>query len=376
MFGKNFIPAVLCFRKDETIMPQSLSQLDKNFQIAQDAGQDLRYQPVPSPIFQVDGILHQPVSDAFCRLPLEKLELFSQELQQLAFHTSGAKVRFCTDSPIIALRATLYNGDDMPHMPRTGSSGFDLYVREEHSNGYQYRKSFMPQTSGETLVEGFWETTGAPREILINLPLYNGVRSLEIGVVPTAVLLAPKPIEKKPFVFYGSSITQGGCASRPGNSYSAILSRWFDYDFYNFGFSGNAKGEPAMANLLAEFDASIFFLDYDHNAPTVEHLQKTHEPFFKVLRGAHPQMPVVFITKPDFESNPAENAQRRAIVYATYQNALAAGDKRVWFVDGATLFGKQDRDACTVDGCHPNDLGFYRMAQTLRPVVEEILSQN
>lgn len=356
-------------------MPQTLSQLDKNFQIAQDAGQQLRYERVPSPIFQVDGILHQPATDAFCRLPPEKLELFSQELQQLAYHTSGGKVRYCTDSPIIALRATLYNGDDMPHMPRTGSSGFDLYVRMAGSASYQYRKSFMPQTSGETLVEGFWEATIAPREILINLPLYNGVRSLEIGVVPSAVLLPPKPIEKKPFVFYGSSITQGGCASRPGNNYSAILSRWFDYDCYNFGFSGNAKGEPEMAELLSSLDASIFFLDYDHNAPDAAHLQKTHEPFFKILRAAHPEMPVVFISMPDFENRPDENVRRRAIIYATYQNAQASGDKRVWFVDGATLFGTQDRDACTVDGCHPNDLGFYRMAQTLRPVVEEILTQ-
>ena len=136
----------------------------------------------------------------------------------------------------------------------------------------------------------------------------------------------------------------------------------------NFGFSGHGRGETNIAELLATIDASVFVLDYDHNAPDEEHLEKTHEPFFKILRNAHPEMPVVMVSRPDGSETP-DGVARRKIIRRTYQNAREGGDANVYFVDGSTLFGKTNRDACTVDGCHPNDLGFLRMAEAIFPAV-------
>ena len=99
----------------------------------------------------------------------------------------------------------------------------------------------------------------------------------------------------------------------------------------------------------------------------------THEPFFRIIREAQPSLPIVLLSRPNFDADPADGARRREVVRRTYELARAAGDKRVWFIDGQELFGTELRDACTVDGCHPNDLGFYRMYRRIRPVLEEAL---
>ena len=123
---------------------------------------------------------------------------------------------------------------------------------------------------------------------------------------------------------------------------------------------------------------SLFVYDYDHNAFNAEHLAQTHEPFFRIIREAQPDLPVLMLSKPDFDGNYTAasrevSARRRDIIRATWEHALDAGDSLVWFLDGETLFGTEDRDSCTADACHPNDLGFARMAQAVIPVVKEIL---
>ena len=216
---------------------------------------------------------------------------------------------------------------------------------------------------------------GEMREFTLNLPLYNGIRSIRVGLAPKSEVVAPTPFAvERPILFYGSSITQGGCASRPGNAYTHILARWFDANLINYGFSGSARAEQEMARLVARIPQSVFVYDYDHNAPNVDHLAATHAPFFATLRAAQPQLPVVMVSRPDFDGNLADSRARRDIVRLTYEQAKAAGDARVFFVDGETLFGASDRDPCTVDGCHPNDLGFMRMAETIRPTLAQALA--
>ena len=158
------------------------------------------------------------------------------------------------------------------------------------------------------------------------------------------------------------------------NGYNSMISRWLDVDFYNFGFSGNAKGEPEIAEYINTIDKSIFVYDYDHNAPDVDYLEKTHEPFFQIIRKHDPQLPVLMMTRPNFYEG-TDDAKRREVVRRTYENAVSAGDKNVWFLDGETFFGKEDRALCTLDGTHPNDLGFYRMAKTICPVISKILEK-
>lgn len=128
-----------------------------------------------------------------------------------------------------------------------------------------------------------------------------------------------------------------------------------------------------MAELISQIEMSAFVLDYDHNAPTVEYLKETHEDFFKIIRNAQPDLPIIIVTKPDFDNNVKENSIRRKIIFETYKNAIDRGDKNVYFVDGETLFGTKDRDSCTVDSCHPNDLGFMRMAEHIYPTIKKAL---
>jgi len=286
--------------------------------------------------------------------------------------TAGGTVRFRTGSPYLSLRTTLAHSADMNHMPRAGSAGFDLY---SGSGGrIKYRTTVQPN-SGQIELEALIINDGCEQmnDWTIYLPLYGSLTKLEIGLKPGATLETPTPhAVAKPILFYGSSITQGGCASRTGNAYTTMLCRAVDAPQINLGFSGCGRGEPAVAEAIADLDLAAFVMDYDHNAPTLEHLASTHEPFFKIIRANNPKLPILIISKCDFHENPVEH-DRRELIRRTYANAVQAGDKKVWFIDGETLFGTEDRDACTVDGCHPNDLGFYRMFRTILPVLEKAL---
>jgi hypothetical protein len=234
----------------------------------------------------------------------------------------------------------------------------DLRALKPNGDG---KKDWQPTTP-----DGF-------RECEIAFPLYGGVRKLLIGVNKGCTVKKAKPYTyQKPVLFYGSSITQGGCASHPGADHVAKVCRWLDTDYINLGFSGSARAEETMQNYLASLDPSVFVLDYDHNAPNPEHLVATHYPLYEKIRNAHKNTPIIFITRPDFEMD-ASGADRRAVIYETYCKAKANGDKLVWFIDGETMFGTQDRTDCTVDTCHPNDLGFYRMASTIYPVLKVAL---
>ncbi|MBE6688430.1 MAG: hypothetical protein E7588_04015 [Ruminococcaceae bacterium] len=198
------------------------------------------------------------------------------------------------------------------------------------------------------------------------------VENIEIIVPDDACVEAPTPYKYGKALYYGSSITEGGCCCNITNGYNAIISRWLDLDYYNFGFSGSARGELEMADYINTIDMSIFILDYDYNSPDVEDLRNTHEPFFKRIREANPNLPILMLTKPDFDYS-EDGAERRAVIKETYDNAVKAGDKNVYFIDGETFFGKEDRELCTIDRIHPNDLGFYRMAGVILPTIKTML---
>ena len=172
-------------------------------------------------------------------------------------------------------------------------------------------------------------------------------------------------------MYYGSSITQGGCASRPGNSYESIVSRRLDADYINLGFSGNAKGEPEIAEYISKLDMSCFVYDYDFNAPTVEHLINTHQKMYNVIREANPDLPIVLMSSPKYRLTD-EGKQRLSVIRKTYEDAKANGDGNVYFIDGSTLMALAKYDG-TVDDCHPNDLGFASMAKAVGDLLEKIM---
>jgi len=175
----------------------------------------------------------------------------------------------------------------------------------------------------------------------------------------------------KQIVYYGSSITQGGCASRPGMSYEAIISRNFNYDYINLGFSGNAKAEDEMIEYIKNLDMSIFVYDYDHNAPTIEHLKETHEKMFLATREKHPLIPVIIMSRPKYFLTEEESI-RQSIIETTYRNAVSMGDSNVYFIDGKTLT-EFCKDSGTVDNCHPTDFGFASMAKALSQVIAKVM---
>lgn len=356
----------------------SISEIDQNFAVETVENLPVRFINVPDGPFAVYGLCDPRDGAPFHRIPQEVAAATNDGVRWLNYHTSGGRVRFRTDSPHLAVKVKLSGVGFMPHMTLVGTAGLDIYLGSP--DGYRYHASCMTEGGNDAVIKmtenrGYTNMVRLPAEgmkdLLLNLPLYGGIDELWLGLTPDSKVEAAEPYrDLPPTVYYGSSITQGGCASRPGNNYPAILSRKYDVDFRNLGFSGSARGEQAISDYIASQPMSAFVYAYDHNAPTVEHLAATHEPMYLNIRAAHPDIPVIFITRPAIRYNPDEVA-RREVVKATYQNAKARGEK-VYFVDGETVFAIFGGDGGSVDGCHPNDLGFACVAAALDPVFAEI----
>jgi hypothetical protein len=301
----------------------------------------------------------------FERLPARAEGKVTTNVWDLSKHTAGLAVRFVTDSSEI--QAVWDGGGAMDHMAATGNSGLDLYRRVD--GGWEFCGVGRPQTKRTTaqLAGGL---KAEPTEYLLYLPLYHGVTELKIGIEPKAVIArAPdRPASKlRPIVFYGTSITQGGCASRAGMCHAAILGRWLDHEVINLGFSGSGRMEPAMAELLGELDAAVFVLETLPNM-TTEMVRERVEPFVAVLRKARPATPIVLVENPHgAETNPGNLALRRA-----FENLKRQGVSHLYYLPGKDQLAGPENG--TVDGVHPTDLGFYRMATAYRPVLEGILS--
>ena len=342
--------------------------------------------------FCINGLYRAYEEKAFTRLPLsyEKRDDISEGVRCLMRDTAGGRIRFATTSPYMAVVVELRHIMDMKNMAPTGHSGIDVYTAKRGSKDFKYVKTFVPATEESSLVyTGFLEFNQwddyEERDVVLNLPLYNGVNEVKIGIKDKEKVFAPTPYAiGKPVYYYGSSITQGGCASRPGNTYMGHISRWLDCDFCNLGFSGNAKGEKEIAKFIASCEMSAFVLDYDANAPSTEHLENTHYPFYKTVRQKHPDIPIVIVSYPRFDKRPPflsvlsdkytkDQRECNHIIRNTYLKAIKEGDCNVYFIDGSTLFGPEAYDSCTVDNCHPNDLGFYLMAKTIYPILKKAL---
>lgn len=349
-----------------------IDQVDKNFRVETSIQKsDLCFYDAQAVPFRIYGLLYE--NGRFCRMPQKVASSISDGVYELCTNTSGGRVRFVTNSSYVVISAQMDHICRMPHFAFTGSSGFDLYA--DYGEGSQYVRSFIPPLEMENGYESCIEFPGEPAErlITIHFPTYSDVLNLKIGLQKSSsVKAAPDYTYESPIVYYGSSITQGGCASRPGNTYQAILSRLLDCDFINLGFSGNAKGEPAMASYLANLDMRIFVLDYDHNAPTPEHLEHTHEPLYHRIRQKHPTVPIIMMTRPKYYLS-CEEQQRLHIVETTYRHALESGDRNVYFFPGNELITKETQNIATVDSGHPNDYGFSCMACALKDLLKKLL---
>ena len=307
----------------------------------------------------------------YYRLDASKKDVYSGANRGLAECTSGGTIRFATDADSISLRIYLRAASTgMHHFCDRGAYGIDAYVGTGTARTYV---GAMMQTFADSpeFNTGILNLPKGVNEVQINLPLYGGISKMEIGFPKGSRVGKPTPRTVGAIAFYGSSITQGGCVGRPANSYAKIICRALDADCCNYGFSGSGMGELCVAEHIASRDLACFVMDYDYNAPDVAHLQATHEPFFKLIREKNPNLPVVFVTHPYFETRNDEDEARIAVVRKTYENALNAGDKNVYFVDSKAFFSDEMRDLYAVDHLHPNDLGQFSMAQAIFPVVKK-----
>ena len=352
-------------------MESTIEKIDKNFATATVDGRPVCYYNVKEAPFSLYGCLQTDDDGPFRRLP--HLEGVNGGVNWLSFNTAGVRARFTTDSPYIALRAEIDGACHMAHMTLCASCGFDLYELAEGRE--RYLRSFLPWTGITSGIECFadlWERKR--RALTLNFPLYNGIKKLEIGIAPDAYLeRGADYLPMAPIVYYGSSITQGGCASRPGNSYEALISHETNADYLNLGFSGSCVAEPEMAEYITSLKMSAFVFDYDYNAPTAKYLSETHEPFFKAIRKAYPTLPVIMLSAP-YPATEGDDRERRDIILSTYENARRNGDENVYFLDGGRIFDGEFRDGCTVDGVHPNDLGFSRMASAILNLLKKALN--
>ncbi len=357
-----------------------VSKLDKNF-ITHNANFDEYdwYDATDKP-FELFGVYFDEKEKIFTRMPKKEREKVSAHVNVLATYTSGGRLRFRTDSPYIAVQST----QPCALNPNKGSlitfCGFSFYANNLFCNTTMpASNAIYPEGEKEFFYDGVIHvrhdiaSSGNVYDGELVFPLYNGVNGLKIGIKKGYKVLPPKKYSyTKPVVFYGSSITQGGCASRPGIDYVNRISRMLDVDIVNLGFSGNAKGEKEMAEYISKIDASVFVMDYDYNAPTVEHLQQTHEPFYKIVREKNPNLPIIFVSRPNTDHD-ASAKERLEVIEKTYFNAKSRGEK-VELINGATLFQGEGREDCTVDGVHPNDVGFERMAKVIAPVISKYLN--
>lgn len=262
-------------------------------------GQMKSYRCTDEP-FKIHGVYAPHLPERFWRLPEELLSKVSEGIVKRAKSPLGGRVRFRTDSGKVTIRTILKNNEVDWAIPLTGSAGADVYIGSRMNS--RFAGTAVPRSYEE--LEGVltFEKERKLEDITIYLPRNVELVDVIIEVEEDAAVEAPRPYTiERPMVFYGSSITEGGCATRTANGYPALLSRWLDADYLNLGFSASAKGEPEMAEYIAGLEMSVLIMDYDHNAPTAEHLEATHERFFQEIRRRQPELPILLLSRPDFD---------------------------------------------------------------------------
>ena len=344
---------------------------------AQEAKKVVYYDASAFPIY---GKAIENTSATYERLPASLEGVIRKPVWDLAHHSAGISVRFRSNSPFIRLRWESFGLHTMNHMTDTGTRGLDLYSQDPVNGKWRFVKRARPSkeiVNDQLVIDNM---DPVMREYIVYLSLYEGVKKIEIGIDEGSVIEQPaldSPRKGSPIVMYGTSILQGGCANRPGMAFTNIISRELDREVVNLGFSGNALLDYEIAELMAQVkDPSLFVLD---NVPNCKHevIDERQEKFFRILRDAHPDVPVVFIENPNyphlvFDKVTAANvAARNASMKAVYEKLEKEGEKKIYYIKGDKMLGT-DGEA-TVDGTHFTDLGMVRYTEYVLPTLKKAL---
>ncbi|MCA9448843.1 MAG: SGNH/GDSL hydrolase family protein [Candidatus Omnitrophica bacterium] len=352
---------------------QEIEKLDPNFAI-QEPGKEVLWYDLKQ--IGTEGQGWTDTKSDYDRLPAKAEGVVRDPVWRLSEHSAGICSRFVTDSPTISARWILRSANlEMNHMAATGVSGLDLYAKSDE--GWRWVATGRPSevTNEVQLIN---ETPGGLQEYLLYLPLYNGVEKVEIGIAPGKMLgKSPKP-KSKPLVFYGTSITQGGCASRSGMAHPEIIGRDRDVPVINLGFSGNGKMDPEIGDLLVELDPSVYIIDCCPNMNPEMILERTI-PLVERIRQDRPVTPILLVENIEYqrgwfsESQRAAYEDKNAALKQRYEELIEKGVEGLYYLPCDGMLG--DDANGTVDGVHPTDLGFFRMAHAFEPVLREILGE-
>lgn len=328
--------------------------------------------------FPVFGKATDQTPSRYDRLPASYAKISRSPIWHLGRNTAGLYVRFRSNSPFIKVAWTSRFGKSMNHMAATGVRGVDLYWLNDGQ--WLFAKSGRPDKEKHTESTIVSNMEPVEREWMLYLSLYDGITELKIGIDSESYIECPKvnsPKAGNPMVFYGSSIMQGGCVSRPGVLATSMISRKLDREVINLGFSGNAFLDLEIAELMAQVESpSLFVLDYVPNA-NAEKINELGEKFFYTLRNAHPDVPIIFVERPVYPNSlldvkvQRETDSRNGAQKALYQKLKKAGQKKLYYLESKKIYGEDRED--TVDGTHATDLGAVRYVDAILPLIKKAL---
>ena len=318
------------------------------------------------------------------RIPRWLEDSVRPELRERARHTAGKAFRFRTDSRAVAVRYELLYNAHMMHMADTGIKGTSLYIWDDDTHSWQFVNCNRPNAGKSDVIQRkvmVDRLDGKMHEYMLYLPLYDGVKWLEIGVEKTATLTGPvmnSPRQGKKFVFYGTSILHGGCASHPGMVATSIIQRDLDIECVNIGISGEGKMDYCMARAMATIpDVAAYILDPIPNCTKGMCDTLTYE-FVNILRRARPDVPIIMVEGQMYSYAKYSGFYSRYLPQKNYEfhkNYLrlrAENPKNLYYVDCKNLYGPNNDGS--VDGIHVTDLGFWYYAQKLEPYLKAILT--
>lgn len=329
--------------------------------------------------FPLFGKAIENTSGRYERLPLAYKDVSRESLWSLGRNSAGLYIRFRSNSTVITARWKPKK-HHMAHMTDVGDNGVDLYILTE-KDGWRFAGSgFLWKETEVRTKQLVKDMDPVMREYMLYLPLYTNMESLEIGFDEGSVYEGPavqSPKSGNPIVMYGSSILQGGCANRPGMAFTAIIGRRLDREVINLGFSGNAKLDYEIAELMTRVEnPAVFVLDYVPNSGA-DLIEEKGETFFRILRDKYPKVPVIFVEDPTYPHSRFDNRMREEVLSrnaaqkALFKKLKKAGEKKIYYLSTEGMIG--DDGEATVDGVHFTDLGMMRYTDHILPVLKKAL---